>query len=124
VGLHDGCGDDDYLQALTGALDILAGRFKPRLIIYLAGADPHEGDRLGRLKLTLDGLARRDQEVFDFAYQRRIPIAVTMAGGYGNNIDDTVAVHAQTIALAARHAQRWAARESVAAASTSLPLSA
>ncbi|CAJ0788370.1 hypothetical protein LMG18090_02254 [Ralstonia mannitolilytica] len=124
VGLHDGCGDDDYLQALTGALDILAGRFRPRLIIYLAGADPHEGDRLGRLKLTLDGLARRDQEVFDFAYQRRIPIAVTMAGGYGNNIDDTVAVHAQTIALAARHAQRWAARESAAAASTSLPLSA
>lgn len=64
------------------------------------------------------------QEVFDFAYQRCIPIAVTMAGGYGNNIDDTVAVHAQTIALAARHAQRWAARESAAAASTSLPLSA
>ncbi|MDE2202325.1 MAG: histone deacetylase [Burkholderiaceae bacterium] len=110
IGLHDGCGDEDYLQALTGALDILAGRFKPQLIIYLAGADPHEGDRLGRLKLTMRGLAQRDQEVFDFAYQRRIPIAVTMAGGYGNNIDDTVAVHAQTIALAARHAQRWAAR--------------
>ena len=123
IGLHDGCGDEDYLQALTGALDILAGRFKPRLIIYLAGADPHEGDRLGRLKLTLQGLARRDQEVFDFAYQRQIPIAVTMAGGYGNNIDDTVAVHAQTIALAAQHAQRWAAREA-AAASISLPLSA
>ena len=124
IGLHDGCGDEDYLQALTGALDILAGRFKPQLIIYLAGADPHEGDRLGRLKLTLQGLARRDQEVFDFAYQRRIPVAVTMAGGYGNNIDDTVAVHAQTIALAARHAQRWAARDEAAAASNSLPLSA
>lgn len=124
IGLHDGCGDEDYLQALTGALDILAGRFTPRLIIYLAGADPHEGDRLGRLKLTLQGLARRDQEVFDFAYQRRIPVAVTMAGGYGNNIDDTVAVHAQTIALAARHAQRWAARDGAAAASTSFPLSA
>jgi acetoin utilization deacetylase AcuC-like enzyme len=110
IGLHDGCGDEDYLQALTGALDILAGRFKPQLIIYLAGADPHEGDRLGRLKLTMRGLAKRDQEVFDFAYQRRIPIAVTMAGGYGNNIDDTVAVHAQTVALAARHAQRWATR--------------
>ncbi|MGM3276612.1 histone deacetylase family protein [Ralstonia sp. 24A2] len=124
VGLHDGCGDHDYLEALTGALDILAGHFKPRLIIYLAGADPHEGDRLGRLKLTMAGLAARDRQVFDFAYQRRIPIAVTMAGGYGNNIEDTVAVHAQTIALAARHAQRWAARDEAAAARISLPLSA
>lgn len=124
VGLHDGCGDDDYLHALIGALDILAGRFKPRLIIYLAGADPHEGDRLGRLKLTMDGLARRDQEVFEFAYQRRIPIAVTMAGGYGNNIDDTVAVHAQTVALAARHAQRRAVQREAAATPTSLSLSA
>ena len=123
VGLHDGCGDHDYLEALTGALDILAGRFKPSLIIYLAGADPHEGDRLGRLKLTMAGLAARDQQVFDFAYQRRIPIAVTMAGGYGNNIDDTVAVHAQTIALAARHARRWAARDEAVTASISLPLS-
>jgi acetoin utilization deacetylase AcuC-like enzyme len=128
VGLPDGCGDAAYLEALAGALDTLAARFAPRLIIYLAGADPHEGDRLGRLKLTMDGLAHRDQQVFDFAYERRIPIAVTMAGGYGNNIDDTVAVHAQTIALAARHAARWsasqAARAEAAAAPIPQPLSA
>ncbi|CBJ42903.1 histone deacetylase [Ralstonia solanacearum] len=126
VGLPDGCGDAAYLEALAGALDTLAARFAPRLIIYLAGADPHEGDRLGRLKLTMDGLARRDQQVFDFAFLQRIPIAITMAGGYGNNIDDTVAVHAQTIALAARHAVRWAARTGAAApvSPSSLPLSA
>jgi acetoin utilization deacetylase AcuC-like enzyme len=128
VGLPDGCGDAAYLEALAGALDTLAARFAPRLIIYLAGADPHEGDRLGRLKLTMDGLAHRDQQVFDFAYERRIPIAVTMAGGYGNTIDDTVAVHAQTIALAARHAARWsasqAARAEAAAAPIPQPLSA
>ncbi len=126
VGLPDGCGDAAYLEALAGALDTLAARFAPRLIIYLAGADPHEGDRLGRLKLTMDGLARRDQQVFDFAFLQRIPIAITMAGGYGNNIDDTVAVHVQTIALAARHAVRWAARTGAAApvSPSSLPLSA
>jgi acetoin utilization deacetylase AcuC-like enzyme/drug/metabolite transporter (DMT)-like permease len=71
VGLPDGCGDAAYLEALAGALDTLAARFAPRLIIYLAGADPHEGDRLGRLKLTMDGLAHRDQQVFDFAQHRR-----------------------------------------------------
>ncbi len=126
VGLPDGCGDEAYLEALAGALDTLAARFAPRLIIYLTGADPHEGDRLGRLKLTMEGLARRDQQVFDFALLRRIPIAVTMACGYGNNLDDTVAVHAQTIALAARHAAHWAARERAATpfSSSPLPLSA
>lgn len=73
----------------------------------------------------MDGLARRDRQVFDFAFLRRIPIAVTMAGGYGNNIDDTVAVHAQTIALAALHAARWAAGEAATSvSSSSLPLSA
>jgi acetoin utilization deacetylase AcuC-like enzyme len=90
VALPDGCGDDDYLHALDLALDELALRFEPGLVIYLAGADPHEGDRLGRLKLTQDGLEARDRKVFDWAWQRRLPLALTMAGGYGTNIDDTV----------------------------------
>ncbi|MEB0013159.1 histone deacetylase [Glaciimonas sp. Gout2] len=106
VGLPDGTGDIEYLQVLQDALDQMFRLFMPQLIIYLAGADPHEGDRLGRLKLTLNGLARRDQMVFSAAGQRAIPLAVTMAGGYGKNIQDTVAVHLQTVALAAQHASR------------------
>jgi acetoin utilization deacetylase AcuC-like enzyme len=105
VALPDGTDDSAYLQALRDALAALFGRFSPQLIIYLAGADPHEGDRLGRLKLTIDGLAERDRVVLGEAHQRGIPVAVTMAGGYGKNIRDTVAVHVQTIAIAARHAR-------------------
>ena len=90
-------------------------RFTPQLIIYLAGADPHEGDRLGRLKLSLAGMAARDELVFRQAGERAIPVAVTMGGGYGKNIDDTVAVHLQTITIAARHAHVWEANKNKAA---------
>lgn len=103
VPLPDGTGDAAYLDALQDALAELFRRFSPGLIIYLAGADPHEGDRLGRLKMTLDGLARRDRMVLEHARQRRIPVALAMAGGYGRQIDDTVAVHVQTIAIAAEY---------------------
>ena len=102
VALPDGAGDEIYLAALHAALDELARRFSPQLIIYLAGADPHEGDRLGRLKLTFDGMAARDRTVFEFAKNLGVPVAVAMAGGYGKNIQDTVAVHLQTIAIAAQ----------------------
>lgn len=101
VALPDGTGDLAYLAALEQALATLFSRFAPQLIIYLAGADPHEGDRLGRLKLSFDGLARRDRMVLDAARMRGIPIAITMAGGYGRDIADTVKVHLQTIAIAA-----------------------
>ncbi|WP_334190208.1 histone deacetylase family protein [Noviherbaspirillum sp.] len=104
VALPDGTGDDLYLDALEGALAELFRRFSPQLIIYLAGADPHEGDRLGRLKLTKDGLAARDRMVLDAARARTIPVAIAMAGGYGKNIQDTVDVHVQTIALASQYA--------------------
>ena len=107
VGLPDGCDDATYLDALARALDTLDARFAPDLLIYLAGADPHEGDRLGRLRLTMAGLAQRDTMVFDFALSRRLPIAVAMAGGYGNEIENTVAVHAQTVMLAARYHERY-----------------
>jgi acetoin utilization deacetylase AcuC-like enzyme len=106
VALPDGAGDEAYTAALELALQALFSRFAPQLMIYLAGADPHEGDRLGRLKLTLNGLEARDRLVFEHAYQRKIPVAVTMAGGYGRNVEDTVAVHLQTIGIAAAHAQR------------------
>jgi acetoin utilization deacetylase AcuC-like enzyme len=107
VELPDGCGDDDYLHALEGALDELDRRFEPGLVIYLAGADPHEGDRLSRLKLTWDGLEARDRRVFDWAWQRRIPLAFAMAGGYGNRIEDTVQVQVNTFAVATQYAARW-----------------
>ncbi len=107
VGLPDGCSDVEYLDALQGALDVMFGRFAPDLIIYLAGADPHEGDRLGRLHLTFDGLGERDSMVFDAAHARGIPVTVTMAGGYGNAIANTVAIHRQTVALAAQAQRRF-----------------
>lgn len=101
VPLPDGCDDSTYIDALQHALGELEGRFSADFIIFLAGADPHEGDRLGRLKLTLAGLRRRDEIVFEYARMRRIPLAICMAGGYGTDIETTVAVHCQTVLLAA-----------------------
>jgi acetoin utilization deacetylase AcuC-like enzyme len=107
VELPDGTGDADYLQALERALEELEQRFDPGLVIYLAGADPHEGDRLGRLKLTWDGLEARDRRVFDWAWQRSLPLAFAMAGGYGRQIEDTVQVQVNTFRVAAAYAARW-----------------
>ena len=107
VDLPDGCRDDEYLQALEHALAELERRFEPGLVIYLAGADPHEGDRLGRLKLSWDGLEARDRRVFDWAFQRRVPLAFAMAGGYGVRIEDTVQVQLNTFRVATQYWQRW-----------------
>jgi acetoin utilization deacetylase AcuC-like enzyme len=107
VDLPDGTTDDAYLQALERALEELAHRFDPGLVIYLAGADPHEGDRLGRLKLTWDGLEARDRRVFDWAWQRGLPLAFAMAGGYGHRMEDTVQVQMNTFAAASAYARRW-----------------
>lgn len=103
VALPDGTGDDDYLAQLELALAQMFARFSPQLIIYLAGADAHEGDRLGRLKLSLAGLAARDRMLLDAAQIRGVPVAIAMAGGYGKCIDDTVAVHRQTVSIAASY---------------------
>ncbi|MDP1657487.1 MAG: histone deacetylase [Hylemonella sp.] len=107
VALPDGCGDEPYLQALESALEELQHRFEPGLVIYLAGADPFEGDRLGRLKLSYDGLEARDRRVFDWCWQRRIPLAFAMAGGYGVKIDETVQVQLNTYRVALDYWQRW-----------------
>jgi acetoin utilization deacetylase AcuC-like enzyme len=107
VELPDGCGDDDYLAALEHALDELDRRFAPGLVIYLAGADPFERDRLGRLKLSFDGLEARDRRVFDFAWRRRIPLAFSMAGGYASDIAETVQVQVGTFTVAFEYWQRW-----------------
>ncbi|MFM9916570.1 MAG: histone deacetylase [Rhizobacter sp.] len=111
VELPDGCGDAEYLAALDAALDRMwkhhdaAG--PPGLIFFLAGADPHEGDRLGRLKLTTRGLVERDRRVFGAALDRRIPVAVSMAGGYGRVIEDTVDVQVNTLRQALEHWRAW-----------------
>ncbi|MFZ9510155.1 MAG: histone deacetylase [Burkholderiaceae bacterium] len=107
VDLPDGCADAEYLQALEQALDELDRRVQPELVIYLAGADPHEGDRLGRLKLTWDGLEARDRRVFDWCWQRRVPMAFAMAGGYGQRIEDTVQAQVNTYRVALEYWQRW-----------------
>ena len=103
VNLPDGCEDTDYLDALRRALDRLwsaHAQALPGLIFFVAGADPHDGDRLGRLKLSAAALAERDHMVFSAAAVRGIPLAVSMAGGYGKNIADTVSIHFSTLKLA------------------------
>lgn len=107
VPLPDGCDDDTYLHALDHALDELERRCRPDLLFYLAGADPHEGDRLGRMKLSFDGLEARDRRVFDWAWQRRVPVAMSMAGGYGRDIATTVQVQHNTWRVAVAYARRW-----------------
>lgn len=101
VALPDGCGDNAYIKALEGGLSTMFDRFEPAMLIYLAGADPHVDDRLGRLALSVDGLARRDSLVFSAATERDLPVAITIAGGYGHDINVTVDIHLQTIQLAA-----------------------
>lgn len=112
VELTDGCSDAAYMEALETALDGLARQFEPGLVIYLAGADPHEGDRLGRLKLTFDGLEARDRRVMDWAWQRRVPLAFAMAGGYGHDLETTVQVQVNTYRVALQYHARWAALRS------------
>ena len=109
VELPDGCQDAEYLEALEQAVDELQRRFQPGLILFVAGADPFEGDRLGRLKLTYDGLEARDRRVFDWSYRKRIPLAFCMAGGYGIKIDETVQVQVNTYRVAFEYWQRWQA---------------
>ena len=108
VELSDGCTDTPYLEALDQSLDSLSSRFEPDLILYLAGADPHEGDRLGRLRLSFDGLEARDRRVMDWAWQRRIPLAFVMAGGYGTDLETTVQVQINTYRVALEYLRRWA----------------
>ena len=107
VSLPDGTQDDQYLASLVDSLEVLDswtrtnGRFD--IAVYLAGADPFEGDRLGRLALSKAGLGRRDQSVMNWCHDRNVPLVVVMAGGYAENIDDIVDIHAKTLALASEH---------------------
>ena len=101
VELDDGTGDDAYLGALAEHLPDVLTRASPDIVFFIAGADPHEGDSLGRLALTFAGLARRDAFVLEQCREVGIPVAITIGGGYGRRIEDTVSIHAETARIAA-----------------------
>ena len=101
IDLPDGTGDEDYIAWLDNALSSGLRQFEPDLICYIAGADPYKEDQLGGLNLTVEGLKRRDELVFQIARARGIPVMVTFAGGYARNVEDTVSIHCNTV-MAAR----------------------
>jgi acetoin utilization deacetylase AcuC-like enzyme len=100
VDLPDDIGDDDYLAWLDNALSSGLRQCVPDLMCYIAGADPYEHDQLGGLSLTIDGLKKRDELVFRVARARGIPVMVTYAGGYAQNVEDTVTIHTDTVIAA------------------------
>jgi acetoin utilization deacetylase AcuC-like enzyme len=100
VNLPDEIGDDDYLAWLDNALSSGLRRFEPEFLCYIAGADPYREDQLGGLRLTIDGLKKRDELVFRVAQARGIPVMVTLAGGYARNVEDTVTIHSNTVVAA------------------------
>ncbi len=97
VNLPDGTGDRDYLARLESHLVRAFEEFHPDLTFYLAGADPYREDQLGGLALTLDGLRKRDRLVFEAVRDRGVPIAVTLAGGYARQVEDTIRIHVNMI---------------------------
>jgi acetoin utilization deacetylase AcuC-like enzyme len=105
IDLPDGTGDGDYLHALEKGVCHALSAAQADLAIYLAGADPFEGDRLGRLKLTKSGLAARDRMVFELCHASGAPVAVTMAGGYARRIEDCTEIHSTTVRTAAEFAR-------------------
>lgn len=99
VDLPDGTGDEPYLRAVGEVAEAVIERARPELCFYLAGADPWEHDRLGRLAVTADGLAERDRIVRDLLREAGVPVVVALAGGYGEPIAGTVAINARTVRL-------------------------
>jgi len=106
VPLPDGTGDDDYLEALEAGLREALERADPDLVIFLSGADPYLDDKLGRLKLTKEGLAARDRLVLRLCRGSGLPVAVTMGGGYARDVNDTADIHFQTVAAACEYCNR------------------
>ncbi|MGD9344852.1 MAG: histone deacetylase [Candidatus Aminicenantes bacterium] len=100
VGLWTGDGDEEYLGALRPHFPHLFEEFQPDVVFYLAGADPYEKDQLGGLQLTLEGLRERDAVVIGSARRMKIPLVILLAGGYAIDIEDTVAIHLNTIQVA------------------------
>ena len=100
VNLPDGTGDEDYLAILEKHLHKAFHDFSPQIVFYVAGADPYREDQLGGLSLTIEGLRKRDEIVFDYARRADAPAVITLAGGYARNVRDTVKIQMQTILVA------------------------
>jgi acetoin utilization deacetylase AcuC-like enzyme len=100
IHLADGVGDGEYLNRLGNGYRAALSMFHPELVLYLAGADPYFEDQLGGLSLTFEGLMERDRLVIRTAMTHRIPVAIVLAGGYAQNVEDTVTIHANTAAVA------------------------
>ena len=105
INLRDGAEDDEYVDELDKGLTQALAEFQPDLIYYVAGADPYRDDQLGGLKLSIEGLERRDRLVFEKARARNIPVAVVLAGGYARRVEDTIAIHAKTMQVAKEFAK-------------------
>ena len=101
VPLEDGTGDEEYLERLEGAVEESFARAGADLVLYIAGADPYEGDRLGRLRLTKQGLLARDRLVLEAARQAGVPTAIVCGGGYCTDLESIVDIHAATMLAAA-----------------------
>lgn len=102
IGLPDGADDLLYLSKLRKNIPPVLEFFKPDLIIYVAGADPYKGDQLGGLSLTIEGLKERDELIYSLAFQNKIPVMTSLAGGYAYKIKDTVQIHYNTCLSACR----------------------
>jgi acetoin utilization deacetylase AcuC-like enzyme len=100
INLADGVGDPEYIHSLEDGYHAALAMFRPELIMYVAGADPYREDQLGGLSLTLDGLKERDRLVLWAALSRKIPVAIVLAGGYAESVEDTITIHANTAEVA------------------------
>ena len=110
IELPDGTGDEAYLEALDAALETAFDLANPQMLFYVAGADPYEGDRLGKLKMTIDGLRERDRRVVRWFGSSEVPCVVTMAGGYCADVDTIARIHANTLREATAGAASRTAR--------------
>jgi acetoin utilization deacetylase AcuC-like enzyme len=107
LNMRDGAGDDEYIAALIPTVERCLDKFKPDMVFYVGGADPYREDQLGGLLLTKAGLKRRDREVFEAARSRAIPVTTALAGGYARRVEDTVAIHLNTIIAAREVADKY-----------------
>lgn len=100
IGLEDGTGDTEYLSVLANTLPMLLQKVQPDFIFYLGGVDILKGDKLGRLGCTLEGCEARDRFVFETCKNHKIPVQVSMGGGYSPEIDVIIEAHANTYKMA------------------------
>jgi acetoin utilization deacetylase AcuC-like enzyme len=107
IGLPDGTGDDDYMEHLRRGVAYALDRANADIAIFIAGADVYAGDRLGKLSLTKAGIAERDRTVFQMCYERGLPVAVVMGGGYAPDVEDIAGIHFQTAQIVTEMADVW-----------------